>query len=210
MRLGTGPLRASLEATARILEKQGHFEAPPPELGGASFMDLISKGKLHFDVDPKYPQAIGIRSVVAMTAKWGNSVWEILLNETPRESVFFTSDFPAAIEHTRDPLVVNRLVPLAPDIALRILPDLTAPDDPQLTFARLRSRFRRVSHQDIRSINRAIVQCADSLIFYAQDQPWVEPFVKKHRGFKIDCITQDMKIPEGSMLISSQRIVANS
>jgi hypothetical protein len=207
MRIGTGPLKASLTATARILERHGHFEAPPPELGGTSLMDLIDKGKLHFEVDPKYPQAIGIGNVVKMAAKWGNSAWEILFNEFPKDTPFFTSDFPVSIESTRDPRVVNRLIPLAPDIALRILPDLKAPDDPQLTFANLRTRFRRASHQEIRSINQATVQCAESLVFYAHEQPWIAAFVKRHRGFKIDCITQDMKLPEGSLLMSSQRIV---
>ena len=72
----------------------------------------------------KYPQAIGISSILACTATFGNFKWEILHNDFT-DNPFFTSDFPVAIEKTDDPRILNRVVPLAPDIALRIRPDLT-------------------------------------------------------------------------------------
>jgi hypothetical protein len=74
-------------------------------------------------VDPKYPQAIAIANILHHTSVFGNSPWEILHNGE-KESPFFTSDYPAAIEAFDINTPVNRIVPLAPDITVRIKPDI--------------------------------------------------------------------------------------
>jgi hypothetical protein len=62
--------------------------------------------------DPKYPQAIGVTSVMNHVSVFGNSPWEILHNEHA-DSPFFTSDYPVAIE-TFD---LNRInFSVAPDV----------------------------------------------------------------------------------------------
>jgi hypothetical protein len=63
------------------------------------------------------------------------------------DSLFFTSDFPAAIEKTDDLRILNRIVPLAPNLVLRIRPNLTldrgsVPD--LLIFLTLPGLYRRV------------------------------------------------------------------
>jgi hypothetical protein len=58
---------------------------------------------------------------------WGNSAWDIIVNEHDKGSSFFTSDFANGIELSDDPRIINRLMPLAPDLAVRISPGSCCP-----------------------------------------------------------------------------------
>lgn len=78
--------------------------------------------RLQVEVDPKFPQAIGIVNILGVVALFGNFPWDVILNpydDTP----FFASDYPVANELSPDPRFLYRVVPLAPDIAVRIRPD---------------------------------------------------------------------------------------
>jgi hypothetical protein len=119
MRIHSEPLKATLEATARLLDRQGIFGKAPASLRGKSMTELLDDGTVHFAVDEKYPQALGINSITHYVSVWANSHWEILHNDEP-DTQFLTSDFPVAIGLRPDE-VVNRLVPLAPGLAVRIL-----------------------------------------------------------------------------------------
>ena len=124
MRIHSGPLKSTVETTAAMMETAGLLPPQPPELAGTSLTELLQKGAVQVKIDAKYPQAMGISSILERTATFGNFKWEILLNDFG-DSPFFTSDFPAAIEKTEDPRILNRIVPLAPNLALRIRPDLS-------------------------------------------------------------------------------------
>ena len=207
MRLHTGPLKAMLESTARALDSAGTFGAPPESLGGASLTELLARGDIKFTVDPKYPQAIGITNVIKMLLILGNSAWEVLRNPV-EDSPFFTSDFPAAIEESDDPRVVNHLIPLMPSLALRIHPDINLKrEELHFSFEQLRARVRTIGHGEIHQINRRIVQCAEDLVFYRDDHPWVRPFVAKYAPYHIGTRTTEIETPRGAMLISQQRIL---
>src|SRR5450759_4177883 len=81
MRLHSGPLKALLKAEATMLDKAGVIpKAPQGPLGGKSMTELLEAGTVKFNVDPKYPQAMGINSIVHHMSVFGNSRWEILLN----------------------------------------------------------------------------------------------------------------------------------
>ena len=124
MRLHTKPLADSLEDYAQALDKKGVFPEPPEALGGKSLTELLNSGDLKFTVDKKYPQAFGIRQILEKTSMIGNFTWEVLKNPFD-DSPFFTSDFPTTFEKTSDLRVLNRVVPLSPTIAVRVLPDLS-------------------------------------------------------------------------------------
>jgi Protein of unknown function (DUF4238) len=206
MRIQSEPLRASVQSTAEIMEKNGLFPPPPPELGGKTVTDLLRAQDIQIDIDPKYPQAIGISQVLKLTGIFGNSKWEILHN-TYADCPFFTSDFPIAIERSKDPRVLNRVFPLTPTLAVRILPDLSmrrAADD--LSFSNFGFISKEPGRSDIIEINRKLVQCAEDLIFFRDDRPWVVPFVKKNKDYWIEATTQVIEMGGGKMLISQQRI----
>ena len=110
-----------------------------------------------------------------------------------------------------DSRIVNRIVPLAPDLAIRIRPDLTIErgrDD--LTFENFVYHIRNIDHVELSKINRLIVQCVEETVFYRDDRPWVQPFVAKNRHYRIEPISQRVPTPDGSYLISTQRIVASA
>jgi hypothetical protein len=95
MRIHTEPLIGVLDSTANILDRQGAIERAPPSLGSKSLSELLADGTIRHKVDEKYPQALGISTIVRRVSIWGNSAWEILHNDVA-DSPFFTSDYPCA------------------------------------------------------------------------------------------------------------------
>jgi hypothetical protein len=210
MRIRSEPLRSVVETTAEILDDHGLMPPPPPELSGQGLAELLRTGAVQVDVDPKFPQAIGIDSILKLTATFGNFFWDILSNGFD-DSPFFTSDFPVAIETTDDPRILNRIVPLAPDLALRIVPSLSV-DRVKLdmSFKKFGSRVRKIDRRELMHINRLIVRCAEDAIFYRDNRAWVERFVANNRYYRIEPHTFPVKTSTGTLLISTQRIVART
>jgi hypothetical protein len=114
MRIQSQLFRGVVEETGRRLAEKGEIPAPPPELGGASLIELPDSGTVKVNIDPKYPQAMGIASILSRTSSFGNFSWDILINEVAN-SPFFTSDFPVALERTSDPRVNQQDRALVPD-----------------------------------------------------------------------------------------------
>jgi len=206
MRINSDYLAKTVESQAAIMEKMRTLPPPPKELGGTSMTDLLQKGLVKVNVDDKYPQAIGIAGLYDRTIKFGNSEWDILINEDPY-SPFFTSDFPIAIEHSEDPRILNRIMPLAPDIAIRIRPTFAPPPRKDADqFPMFSARVRILNHQEIRKINTLIVQCADEQVYYRDDKEWVMPFISKNAGYWIEPITARIPTHKGELIWSSMRI----
>jgi hypothetical protein len=208
MRIHTEPLRNVLESTAAILDKQGLIPPAPPSPGAKTLTELLTDKEVGIAVDPKYPQALGISTITSRTSVYGNSPWEILLNGVS-ECPFFTSDFPVAIEATAK-RTMNWIVPLTPDLAIRIIPDVrlsgTAPD---LSFAKFTSRQRTLRRAEIGGINRLIVRCAEDMVFYRDNYDWVADFIAKNRIYRIEAVTDRIPYGAGFMSISTQRIVSH-
>lgn len=208
IRIGTAPLQSVLQATAEMLDRQGRIPPAPEALGNKTITQLLNDGTIHFDVDGKYPQALGISGILYRLSVFGNSPWEILHNETP-DNPFLTSDFPVAIEARGDSGVVNRIVPLAPDLAIRILPDIArARTKPDLTFSGFRYRKLRLDRADVSALNRLIVQCAEDLVFHRDAHAWIPAFVSKNRRYRIECVTTRVPYGAGIMNIATQRVIA--
>ena len=72
MRINSAPLQGVLDMTAKLAEKNGLIPAPPAELGGNDLVELLESGKVKFEVDPKYPQAVGIENILQRVATFGN------------------------------------------------------------------------------------------------------------------------------------------
>jgi hypothetical protein len=149
-----------------------------------------------------------VTSVVHHVSVFGNSPWEILHN-TEADNAFFTSDFPAAIEVINLNTPINRVVPLAPDLAIRIVPDIRlSGTKPDLSFAKFRAVPRRLNRPEILNLNRLIVRCAEDLILYRDDHDWIEEFVAKNRRYRIEPVTQQIPHGRGILNIATQRILA--
>jgi hypothetical protein len=210
LRLNAGPIKAAVDAMARLADAKGVFNKAPPSLGSKSLTELMDEGGLTLNVDPKYPQAFGINAILHHVSFFGNSRWEILRNfqdDTP----FFTSDYPIAIEVADLSAPINRVVPLAPDLAIRIRPDIQlrgAPDN--LTFAKFKWTRRALKRHEVVDLNRLIVQCAEELVFYRDDWWWVDNFLAKNRHHYIESVNLNVQFGAKQGVMSSQRIGARA
>jgi len=206
MRIQSEPLKGSVEETARSLDSKGSFPPPPPELGGESLTVLLRSGKVHVVTDPKYPQAIGIASILSSTITFGNFKWEILINPFD-DSAFFTSDFPVAIEMTEDLRVLNRIAPLSPNLAIRIRPDLSlARERTDFSFSGFRRSIRKLTRPEVISVNRLIVRCAETTVFFRDNYEWVPKFAKKNARFRIEPRTRRIPYGNGTLLWFTQEV----
>lgn len=207
MRIGSGPLRSTVEATGKILDASGEIPRAPELLGGKSYTELIENGNIKTTIDEKYPQALGINGIMDRVNIWGNSAWDILINEHAKDSPFFTTDFASGIELSDDPRIINRLFPLTPDLALRIRPDLDARDlNKNVTFKAFRCRLLAPSRSEVRAINQTIARCGEEFVFFRDNKDWVERFLNKNRSFRVEPMTTEIKTPTGYMLVSTIRV----
>lgn len=157
-------------------------------------------------MDQKYPQAVGISNILGIASAFGNGLWDIVVNDHSHSSPFFTSDFPVAIERVNYPHILNRIVPLTPNLALRIIPQLAARRAVDLSFSGLRCRVIRPSHSEIRSINQTIVRSAEELVFFRDDLPWVPDFVRKNARFRVEARVEEVETGNGYLLASSMSV----
>lgn len=206
MRIQSNSLKGAVEETTKVIEKAEDFPAPPESLGGESLSELIEKGKVKVKIDPKYPQAIGISNILSTVKIFGNSKWEVLLNSFD-DSPFFTSDFPVVIETSADLRVLNRIIPLTPSLAIRICPDLELEREKlNFEFSEFQFTTKELSRKDVSIINKDIVRCAESVVFFSKTLPWVEKFVKKHSKYRIEPKTVKIQHGKRKVLWSTQKI----
>lgn len=67
MRIHSGPLKSTVETTAAMMDAAGLLPPSPPELAGASLTELLQQGAVQVKIDAKYPQAMGISSILERT-----------------------------------------------------------------------------------------------------------------------------------------------
>lgn len=208
MRMGTPHLAATVQSAAELLDAQGLLPPSPDELGNRSITDLLDDGSIQIVIDEKYPQAIGISQIESRLHLFGNALWDIMFAD-PADGAFFTSDFPVALGPSHDERVVSKTVPLAPDVAVRIHPQLRERGkEPDFAFPGFRARFRRLKGSEIRDVNRALVRAAETMVFFNRDVEWLLPFVRNNRNFRSDSIVSKIPTPTGgSMIIARQGIV---
>jgi len=196
MRILSNPLKGTVKETARILDSQGELPTPPPILGGETLSELLSRDKVRINIDPKFPQAIGIASILSYVSVFGNFTWEILINQY-KDNPFFTSDFPVAIEKMQIPRAFNRIVPLSPYLAIRVKPDLSFDRKTiDFKFSNFRYAIRNLNRQKLRYINKLIVRCAENTVFYRDSYAWIPKFVRRNANFRIEPKT--LRIPHGN------------
>ncbi len=199
-------LQKIVKTTAKVLDARGELPRAPAELGSKTVTELLEEGVVEIDVDPKYPQALGISTIIERTSRFGNFSWDVMINDQ-LSSPFFTSDFPIAIEKTRDPRILNRVIPLAPDIAIRIRPNIEIDKAKiDLSFSQFSCQRMRLEYSGVKKINQLIVQCAEKLVFYRDEYPWIQKFVSRNRKYRIEPKTYEFPTLDGDFLLFSQHI----
>ena len=206
MRILSESLKPVVENVSSIIDSRGSLPPPPPELGGKSLTELLQNGTVRININPKYPQAIGIQSILLLTASYGNFDWDILINSF-EDSPFFTSDFPIAIEHGTTPDILNRIVPLAPTLAIRIRPNRSYKrEGVDFSFSHFRRAIRKLDRSRVMDINKLIVRCAETMVFFRDNHDWVSGFVKKNSGFHVETKSQRVPYKRGNIIRTTQEI----
>jgi hypothetical protein len=208
MRIGTPHLAATVQSAAELLNAQGLLPPSPDALGNKNLSDLMAEGSVQITIDEKYPQAIGISQIEGRVHIFGNALWDVIFAD-PADGAFFTSDFPVALGPSHDKRVVSKTVPLAPDVAVCIHPQLRErAKEPDFTFPGFRARFRRLKATEIREVNRTLVRAAETMVFFNRDPEWLLPFVRNNRSFRTDSVVSKIPTPTGgSIIIARQAIV---
>jgi len=196
MRINSEMPRLAVESTAAIMDARGALPRAPEVLGGASLSELIESGQVTINIEPKYPQALGVVNIIRAAEMLGGFEWEVLHNEGSG-SPFLTSDFPSAIEQW-DPGGIKRIVPLAPDLAVRII----ARRQRQRRGAE-RKRHRKVDRSGVLVLNRAIVRCAEDFVFSREDAPWVVSLVRRNRRYRVAPISARVPTETGGFVLST-------
>lgn len=210
MRIHSELFKSSIEESAKIMDKADAFPPPPKELGGESLTELLENGKVVVKIDEKYPQAHGITSVLSHVATFGNSHWEVLSNPYS-DSPFFTSDYPVAIERSKNPIVFNRVFPLTPTLAIRVHPNIHADrDNPDYGFSSFSFKQVALSRPKVRAINQSLVRCAESVVFFRKMAHWVPGFVKKNSSYRIEPKTHKIPHGTGTLMWFTQEITSNT
>lgn len=200
-RLGSEHLMAMVDHVTKKLDEKGEFSPPPASLGATRISELLEQGKIRISVDEKYPQAHGISQILSFTSAFGNSRWEVLLNDYP-DSSFFSSDFPTAIEFRGSQIL--RVFPITPRVAIRVFPyPEFGKDKHELEFSNFSMSVKRASRKDVASINQRIVYCAEDLVLFSSDQHWTRKFITKNSN-KI-LVNKTYRIPQrtGTLLFTS-------
>ncbi|MBC8288218.1 MAG: DUF4238 domain-containing protein [Nitrospinae bacterium] len=206
MRIHSAMPKNAVENTAKMLDAKGEMPPAPAALGGKNITELLETGVIKVEVDPKYPQSIGIGNIMDSVSAFGNFYWEILLNKYS-DSPFFTSDFPVTIENTNLSRGLNRVVPLAPDLALRIVPNIYYDKEAaKQNFSQHRFIIKKLSRKQVRTINKLIVQCAEKSVFYSGDQDWVQKFVSKFCRYRIEPLVEEIQVHNATYSIFNQKI----
>jgi hypothetical protein len=203
MRVLVEPLRSLLATTTALMDARGLLPTPPPSMGGSSTTELLRSGKISLNIDPRFAQSIIITSILKHTVRFGNSKWDILHNDWA-DSPFCTSDFPVCVEETSHPQVINRIIPLSPTLAIRIRP---GPDldnaKLDLSFSNFGYHHHSISRKEAQELNRLIVRCAEDIVFYRDDLPWVRPLIEENRHYRVEMEVQRL----GPVHFFSQRVV---
>jgi phage host-nuclease inhibitor protein Gam len=75
MRIHQEPMKAQLASLTAKLDAMGAMPRAPGSLGGKTATELLAEGSIEHRIDPKYPQAIGVLTVVERISKYGNPHW---------------------------------------------------------------------------------------------------------------------------------------
>lgn len=210
MRIQSERFKSSVEESSNILDKTKAFPPPPRVLGGETFTELLESGHIFINIDKKYPQAHGIASILSVVATFGNSHWEVLSNPYS-DSPFFTSDYPVAIELSKNPMVFNRIFPLTPTLAIKINPNIHVDrENPDFEFRDFSYKKISLSRHQVRAINQLLVRCAESVVFFSRMEPWVPGFVKKNSGYRIEPKTHKIPNGNGTLMWFTQEITRNT
>lgn len=207
IRIMIGSLEHDTKISAQLLDKAGLLPKSPPELGGKSLSELFDEDQVEIETDANFPKALSISNFYKLLRSFGNFHWDILLNDD-LQSPFLTSDFPLAVEESSDPRIINRVLPLTPNLAVRIRPSLHLSETQAQSdkFENFRFRRAKLKRAEVRRVNELIVRSAENMVFSSINLPWVARFVERNRRFSVKGVYDETPNGTGFNITTRTRV----
>jgi hypothetical protein len=78
--------------------------------------------------------------------------------------------------------------------------DRKTPND----FSRFRYRRVSLSRDEVEAINRLIIRCAETEVYFRDDKPEVSDVVRSNAGFRIENAIKSIRVGESMAQVSTQ------
>lgn len=180
-------------------------EAGKPDAELKRILATFDKYSLRIETRPDAMRAMRVGHLWGFTWALYNSDWIVMMNETGMK--YLTSDNPVSFDDPgpwrgQSPRL-PRYFPLTPTVCLYC--DMSAaasrtadPDFSQAPKGAVRQAT--IPLRGVRRINRAIVQCAEDLVFSSDHQPSTDALVKKYARYRVETDFIQVQQP-GSFLL---------
>lgn len=204
LRLHNPFLEKLLSETAVMLDAKERL----PKLRGRRFSRLLSSGSLRFKVDGRYSQSFGASDMERTAQMLTHGSWEFLHNKFV-DSSFFTSDYPVALESTNDWRINNKIVPLTPELALRIRPSFRTSESDK-PFADFTVTRKVISRKTVTDLNRLIVRSAEQLVIFRDDLKWIPGFIKNNADYRVVSKVMKFRKHENDFILLSKQVLSKT
>jgi hypothetical protein len=166
----------------------------------------LSTGKVKVATRPDAMRAMRVKHLWELTWALYNSSWVVMTNETDTE--FLTSDNPVSFDDPGpwrgQPPSLPRYFPLTPRVCLYcVMRAKQARDTEEPDFARPpqgQIRQATIPIRGVRRVNRAIVQCAEDLVFSSDNRSSTAALVAKYARHRVEQDFIEVRTP-GSFLL---------
>jgi hypothetical protein len=182
-------------------------EAGKPDAELKRILVPFETGEFQVETKPDAMRAMRATQLWKFTWLLYNSNWIVMVNETNTE--FLTSDNPVSFD---DPgqwrgqrPSLPRYFPLTPRVCLYCDMSeaaLTLRRDSEPDFSRTPQgilKRAQIPLRGIREVNRAVVQCAEDLVFSSTDLPSIDSLVKEYARYRVEMDFIEIRKP-GSIL----------
>ena len=205
MRLAAKSLRRNVEEISKNEDRFGRIKPIVYDGIHHTLSELLENGSLKVSIDEKFPQAIGIRKILDTLYRIGNWTWEILMNNTPE--LFITSDYPIGIEVSSLNRPINKIFPLTPHIAIRLLPEKkVAGHKGRIGFNEFKYRIVELGRTDVSYINKILIQCDEQYVFFSEITNRIITKISKYSKYRVNLKDYMLPTERGYLLILTQVI----
>jgi hypothetical protein len=183
-------------------------EAGKPDAELKRILAPFNAGEFRVETKPDAMRAMRFTHLWKFTSFLYNSIWTVMVNNTDTE--FLTSDNPVSFD---DPgpwrgqrPSLPKYFPLTPRVCLycdmsaaaltlrhETEPDLLRPPQGALKRA-------TIPLSGVRRVNRAVVQCAEELVFSSADLPSIDALVKKYARYRVEMDFIRIRKPKSVLL----------
>jgi hypothetical protein len=157
--------------------------------------EIRSHGGIKVDVNPDYPKAMGIRTLLNIQERLQGFPWLIMTNETGIP--YITSDNPVCLRYPQNSAFCDFYVPVTPKIAIMIHPIRN--HEPEVIDS-----LTSVKPEGVNEFNRLVVKCAEDVVIFNEDFG-VEELIKEFRDWRIEALTTKFPLEKGILSIFQQR-----